>query len=383
MPDPVTDPVTDRSRPPSTVPVLLVTARADLADHVREVAAAAGVPVHTVARPVDAGAAWDRAALVLLGEDAAVLPVPAPRQDVVLVTAGGDPQAWALAAAVGAARVLVLPDARGQLLEQLGELVPRGDRGRVVGVIGGRGGAGASTFALATGLAAVWLGRSAVLVDADPLGGGIDVLAGAEGQPGYRWPDLVTARGAVRPEVLQDGLPAVDGLGLLSWDRSRSPTSGSLDADVARVVLGAAAAGHELVVVDLPRGSGPPDTALWRLLDTVVVVVPGEVRACLAAVRLLEQVRATVAAVHLVVRTRRPASVSATVVADALELPVTATWADDPRLVAAAERSDVVATLWRRQHRGPCEELLGELLGGGAPVGAARRAPGPAPAVSR
>lgn len=353
-------------RPPPHAAVLLVSARPDLVEHVREVVAAAGVALTEVARPADAGAAWDRASLVLLGEDAAGMPVPTPRHDVVLVTGGGDPQAWALAAAVGASRVLVLPDARGQLLEQLAGLAPPGARGRVVGVIGGRGGAGASTLALAAGLAAVWLGRRAVLVDADPLGGGIDVLAGAETVPGYRWPDLGTARGAVRPEVLQDGLPEVDGLGLLSWDRSRSATSGVVEVDSARVVLTAAAAGHDLVVVDLRRGSGPSDTALWRLLDAVVVVVPGEVRACLAAARLLDQVHEAVAAVHLVVRQRRPSQVSVTAVADALELPVSAVWPDDPQLPTAAERSDVVATLWRRRHRGPCEQLLAELVGGGA-----------------
>jgi len=347
---------------PTEAAVLLVTSTTDVADDVHELAAASGVEVRQVARPVDAGTSWDRATVVLLGEDAASMPVPSTRNDLVLVTGTGAPSAWALAAAVGATRVVVLPDARGQLLELFGRLGASGRRGRVVGVLGGRGGAGASTFALATGLAAGWLGMRAIAVDADPLGGGLDVLAGAEGRPGYRWPDLLTARGAVRPELLRDGVPSVDGLGLLSFDRSRTPTSGALEPDSARVVLDSAAAGHDLVVVDLPRGSGPHDTAVWRLLDAVVLVVPSEVRACLAAVRLLDQVRDSVAAVHLVVRLRRSSSISATVVADALELPVTTTWPDDDRVPAAAERCDLVDALWRRVTRSAAEQLLAQVL---------------------
>lgn len=353
-----------RPRPPTpdAAAVLLVTSRPDLADAVRELAAAAGAPLHHVARPADAGAPWHRAALVLLGEDVAAMPVPSARRDLVLLT-GGDASAWALAAAVGASRVVVLPDARGQLLELLAALVTREPRGRVLGFLGGRGGAGTSTLTVAAGLAAVWAGLRAVVVDGDPLGGGLDVLVGAENQPGHRWSDLLAARGAVHPELLRDGLPQVDGLRLLSFDRSREATTGALDPDVARVVLGAAAAGHDLVAVDLPRGSGAPDTGVWRLLDAVVLVVPAEVRAALAAVRLADQLRDSVAAVHLVVRTSRRSVVGVGVVADALELPVTATWAHDDRLALAAERSDVVVAMWRRGTRGTCEDLLDEVLG--------------------
>lgn len=351
--------------PPAAPPphgALLVTDAGALLEEVRSLAAATGVALHHVRQPAEAGTAWHRAPLVLLGEDAAAMPLPSVRHDLVLVTGGGDASAWALAAAVGAARVVVLPDARGQLLEMFAAVMTPGARGRVVGFLGGCGGAGASTLALATGLAAVWLGLRAVVVDADPLGGGLDVLAGAEGRQGLRWPDLVAARGSVRPDVLRDGLPDVDGLGLLSWDRSRTATSGVLDADVARVVLGAAAAGHDMVAVDLPRGSGPADTALWRLLDAVVLLVPAQVRAVLGAARLVDQVRDSVAAVHLVVGTVRASALSPSVVADALELPVTTTWPDDDRLPAAAERSDIAAALWRRGHRGRCEELLAEVL---------------------
>ena len=63
-------------------------------------------------------------------------------------------------------------------------------------------------------------GLRAVLVDGDPLGGGIDLVLGGEDVPGVRWPDLAGARGRVPPADLAAALPEVDALHVLSWDRS-------------------------------------------------------------------------------------------------------------------------------------------------------------------
>src|SRR6478752_3292617 len=65
---------------------------------------------------------------------------------------------------------------------------PRGGRGRPGGVpvpvpliagVGGCGGAGASTLAVGLAVAALELGRCAVLFDADAFGGGLDRLVAA------------------------------------------------------------------------------------------------------------------------------------------------------------------------------------------------------------
>src|SRR5699024_11548525 len=87
-----------------------------------------------------------------------------------------------------------------------------------VGVVAGCGDAGASVLACAlAGRAGA--DHSTVLVDADPLGGGLDLVLGAEQVPGPRWTDLSASRGQLRPSTLADALPRHDVLVLLSWGR--------------------------------------------------------------------------------------------------------------------------------------------------------------------
>ena len=75
----------------------------------------------------------------------------------------------------------------------------------VLGVVGARGGVGASTLAAA--LAARGARRTAsVLVDLDAAAPGLDLLVGLEDDPGVRWPDLAGAAGAIDGAT---GAPAV------------------------------------------------------------------------------------------------------------------------------------------------------------------------------
>ncbi len=79
-----------------------------------------------------------------------------------------------------------------------------GAGGTVVAVIGGRGGAGASLFAVALAQAA----SDSLLVDVDPWAGGIDLVVGAEATPGVRWPDLaLQGRTAEPASAVRDALP--------------------------------------------------------------------------------------------------------------------------------------------------------------------------------
>ncbi len=176
--------------------ILAVLAEPALRDERDRVAAAVGV------RVVHAGSAlpvsrktWSAAAAVVLDEAAAqgCTHTGLPRRSHVIVLTGSEPASpatWAAAIEVGAGHVLRLPAQEHDLVRELADAGESardsGARGEVVAVIGGRGGAGASVFAVALAQAAT----DSLLVDLDPWGGGIDLLVGAETTPGVRWPDL-------------------------------------------------------------------------------------------------------------------------------------------------------------------------------------------------
>ncbi|NMR19777.1 septum site-determining protein Ssd [Cellulomonas fimi] len=126
---------------------------------------------------------------------------------------------------------------------------------RVLGVVGARGGLGASSLAaaLAHRLAGARGGaRRTALVDLDRFGSGVDVLLGIEAEPGLRWPDLRGARGEVSGDELTALLPRWSRVTVLSADRSRP---GPPDAAVVDDVLDAIVDSHDDVVLDLDRAA--------------------------------------------------------------------------------------------------------------------------------
>ena len=149
--------------------------------------------------------------------------------------------------------------------------------GRVVGVVGGSGGVGASTFAAV--LAAV-AGASApggsVLVDLDVSGGGADVLLGIEATAGARWSGLHVAGGRLAADVLVDGLPRWGPCAVLAAD---VPT---IAADAVLQVIQVASSVAP-VVVDLPRASCAERAAALVCCDLVVVLARGDVGGLVAA----------------------------------------------------------------------------------------------------
>ena len=123
--------------------------------------------------------------------------------------------------------------------------------GRLVGVIGGSGGAGATTFACALGQVAARDGPS-VVVDTDPFGPGVDRVLGLDGAPGVHWDDLGLTSGRLGARAFREALPHRDGLGVLTWSAG---STAALSPTTVREALSAAARGHDVVVVDLPRGA--------------------------------------------------------------------------------------------------------------------------------
>lgn len=166
----------------------------------------------------------------------------------------------------------------------------------VIGVVGGRGGAGASTFA-AVLAAMAGLGGRAVLIDLDPAAGGLDVLLGLEGVPGARWSGLRLDGGRLDATALFDGLPSWGRVAVLSADLEPAP------AAVAQVMEVAARAGP--VVVDLSRCSSPWRTAALDRCALVVLVCGADVRSVTGA-RSVRVGLAGVVTGLVVVRASRP-----------------------------------------------------------------------------
>lgn len=133
----------------------------------------------------------------------------------------------------------------------------------------------------ASGLAAVFASAvGAILIDLDPVGGGVDVLLGIETVPGARWSGLHLAGGTLDPHALADGLPQWGSVPVLASDGQA--------VSVAQVeeVLDAAEAWGD-VVLDLPRGpSAERDAAVVRCAMVVVLAV-ATVRGLVAAQAVL------------------------------------------------------------------------------------------------
>ncbi|MFD8145130.1 septum site-determining protein Ssd [Streptomyces sp. NPDC059708] len=251
-----------------------------------------------------AGVGWDTAPLVLVGDDAARRVRGAPRRDGVFLVGRDldDPFVWQRAVGIGAEEVLRLPEAENRLVDRLADVVEGAGRPALtVGVIGGSGGAGASTLACALALRAARAGERTILIDGDPLGGGMDVLLGGEGAEGLRWPDFAASRGRVGAGALEESLPELHALRVLSWDRGDRVV---VPPAAMRSVVAAARRRGGVVVVDLPRRIDETVAEVLAQLDLVLLVVPGELRSVAAAGRVAAGVRMVARDVRVVVRGR-------------------------------------------------------------------------------
>jgi secretion/DNA translocation related CpaE-like protein len=342
---------------------LVVTAAEPLLDDVLRVLAAAGSDAEVATGGPALRRGHREAPLVLVGADAlrstAVRGLPR-RAGVLVVTRGELPaEGWAAAVGLGAERVVTLPDDEPWLLARVagaGRRQPR--RGWLVAVGGCCGGAGASSLAVALALAAAPQ-EDVVLVDADGLGGGLDLLLGAEAATGLRWPELTGVRGRVDGGSVAAALPAVGGIRVLAAAREAAgPVPGAALASVAEGLREAGCA----VVVDLPRSADGAEAVLADA-DLAVLVVPGRLRAACAA-RLLVTPRPDGpppwGAAHLVVR-RQPGGLATSEVADLVGRPVLAELGHDPGAAGRAERGGLPPTGARSVWGAVGRRLLAEL----------------------
>lgn len=226
-----------------------------------------------------------------------------------------------------------------------------GRRATVLGVVGARGGAGTSTLAALT--AARFARRtSAVLVDLDPAGGGLDVTVGLEAQDGARWPELAGARGDVPGQDVLALLPRWGGCAVLSADRD----GGAPDPDVVCDVLHSLAGVVGALVLDLPRegvrpaepGAGPgqvrAETAArvggspLGACDAIAVVARRDLRSVAGLLAARPRLLASGAPVGLVVPGSGPGGMSVQELAAAVDLPLVWSGPDARRLARDAER---------------------------------------------
>ncbi|HEV2890290.1 MAG TPA: septum site-determining protein Ssd [Frankiaceae bacterium] len=345
---------------------LVLTADQDLLDDLLRLAAAGGAEPEVADHVAGAVASWRGAPFVLVGWDLAadVLAVGLPRRpSLVLVgTSSAQPEIWRQAVSLGAEHVAFLPEAERWLVERFADSAsPR--RGRVLAVVGARGGAGATSFAVALSLAAARAGRRTMLVDLDPFGGGVDLAFGAEAVDGPRWADFVGASPPASGEALANALPRCGEVTVLSWSRDGSP---DVPSSVVSSLLSAARRGADVVVVDLPRTFDEACRAALGVTDAAVVVCPAEFRAAVAAERVVGTLQLLVEDVRLVVRGPSPTGLTGADVAEAAGVPLAA-WLDpEPELDRALDEGRPPG----RGGKGPlatvCTSLLADLVPDGA-----------------
>lgn len=369
-------------------PVILASQSQRLTDEVSRVAAAAGLGLDVL--PDLASALGRNPEVLLLGSDLAVDGTGQRRPgraglhgaETILVGTVQDTGLWEAAARLDVARVAVLPAASGWLAEHLGRRRAL-SAGYVLGVIGGCGGAGASSLACWLAHEAADQGLETLLVDGDPNGGGLDASLGSGEVPGVRWPDLSDVRGSLNPVQLVSALPHVSGFALLSGaslpaaagtdDPGEDPGPAEPDApdepaeECISAVMDAARAAFALTVVDCARHR--PGQLLLSC-DALLLVVPGRLRPVLAARSLRRGLGAVPQAV--VVRGPLGDGLDEARAADAVGLSLAGYLPAQRNL----EHAEARGLLLERGRRKPVRRVTGQLLRQLAPDLAEPRAPG-------
>jgi secretion/DNA translocation related CpaE-like protein len=328
---------------------LIVTEDETLLDDLLRLCAAAGTEPEVVFAGPPRATSWDNAPLVLVGTEASGrVRGAARRKGVVLVGRDlDDPEVWHRAVDIGADHVTFLPDAETWLVDRIADVAEgAGPPALTIGVAGGRGGAGASTLACALAVTAARAGQRTMLVDGDPLGGGLDIMLGAERTGGLRWPDFADSRGRVNSGALEESLPRLDSLSVLSWDRGDLV---AIPPPAMRSVLGAARRRGGVVVVDLPRRVDDAVAETLAQIDIGLLVVPAELRAVAAATRVAAALTMVVKDLRIVARGPFGSGLDGQEIARLTGLPL------------AGEL--------------PAEPAAADALAGGAPPGSATRGP--------
>jgi secretion/DNA translocation related CpaE-like protein len=337
---------------------LVVTGDPDLLDDLLRLAAAGGTEVDVAPDLPAARPHYPLAPIVVIGVDqiGACLRSRLPRRSHVVFAGRGelpDP-VWDAARTLGIEHVVTLPDAEPWVVDRFAER-PGQPVGRVLAVIGGRGGAGASILAGGLSVTAAAAGHRTLLIDADPLGGGLDLVLGWDEVPGLGWSSLAGVGGRVDPRALITALPNRGDLVLLSFERDQSP---AVPCEAMAATIDAARRGRDVVIADLPRHLDDASVIALEEADRAVLIVPAEVRASAAAKRVVRMIHHHRSELSLVVRGPAPGRLEARDIAEALGLPLAGSLRPDLPMCKAMEHGVAPAS----SGRGPLAVLSRRLL---------------------
>lgn len=300
--------------------VLVATRDPALAADAARWVAAAGAQLVTAGDSASARRAWRAAAVVLVGGDllASLAADQLPRRDQIVVVTSDGAEQWRDAVALGAAAVVDRAD-EAAVLAALTDALDGRAEACLITMVGACGGLGASTLAAATAVEATRRGARSLVLDADPLGGGIDLVLGCEHAAGMRWHDLSASHGHVAAAALTAALPEHHGTAVLSFGRGTDPAP-----DVTPFVR-AAVRGYEVVVTDPSRtGLDTPGGLAHELASQAVLgvlLVRDDIRGLAAAGRVIDLLAEATANVALVLRPS-PGGLGEREVERALGLPV-------------------------------------------------------------
>lgn len=351
-------------RPPASVDgvadILLLGRDPDLVDHILAVASAAEVTVDVQSHAQPAALVWKRAPVVIVCTDllAEAAGAALPRRPATVVfglMAAGD---WRHAFDLAAERVVEPPGEPGWLADLVaGGVDERTSAGTVVGVVGCRGGAGASVFACSLAVAATRRRITPYLLDLDPLGCGLGVLLGADEMAGLTWDQVRSGAGRIPARSLESAVPRVAGIAVLGW-----PDDGAADLEpgVAAAVVDTSRRCSPVTIIDLGLAHTTAQLEALARCDRVLMVVPADVRSVRAARRCAARLSAD--AFEIVVRGPNPGGLTGADVAQAVGVPVIAAVAADRGLDARLERGEAPGSRRRSPLGRAGDGLLAEVL---------------------
>lgn len=259
--------------------------------------------------------------------------------EIVLVVIGTTgPETWRFAAKLSANHIAVIPDSRDWLVAHLS--APVTQKGLCVAIIPGAGGAGASLLSAGLAFHARQLFSDVVLVDLDENSAGLDVVLGIETAPGMRWQDFHSLTGSISGSDILRGLPARDGVALLTHNDSETLPDKLLRDTIIQQLRGVSG----LVIIDFPRFTNQISaTEILKQCDVAFVVTPSTVRGSASTKKGIAHISKHVKNVELVIRNLPGTNLDALKIAQSLDVPLAGVVNSDPRIVEQIEQGFGVA----------------------------------------